>query len=244
MEDTESQVRVNFTRPFPLFPLDGVVLLPHAMLRLFLFEPRYRQMMEHVLDGAGQIAMAVFDGRHGSHEGMVLPRLKPAVCIGQLVQHERNPDGTYHCWLQGVCRAQIVEEHAPAGDRLYREATLQPISRPDEVAPGVPERHARLVELLRDGPLRDTAPVARLIDQLDEQAGDLDAIAPNVLLEVVALGLINTLDRPHLMYRLLEEPDEAARYDLALRELSDFSSLLRTVQPQFDPEAPQGISWN
>ena len=40
---------VDFSRPVPLFPLAGTVLLPHAMQGLHVFEPRYRQMVEACL---------------------------------------------------------------------------------------------------------------------------------------------------------------------------------------------------
>ena len=43
---------VDFSRPVPLFPLSGTVLLPHAMQGLHVFEPRYRQMVEACLSEA------------------------------------------------------------------------------------------------------------------------------------------------------------------------------------------------
>lgn len=126
MDDAVTQVRVNFGKPFPIFPLDGVVLLPHAMLRLYIFEPRYRQMIEHVLDGSGQIAMGVFEGEAWRESYQENPPIRPAVCVGQIVEHARQHDGTYHVWLQGICRAIVREEHLPEGSRLYREALLEP----------------------------------------------------------------------------------------------------------------------
>ena len=40
-------ISVNFSKPMPLFPLPEVVLLPHAIQPLHIFEPRYRLMVEH-----------------------------------------------------------------------------------------------------------------------------------------------------------------------------------------------------
>ena len=39
----------DFTNVCRLFPLPGVVLFPHAVLPLHIFEPRYRQMTEDAL---------------------------------------------------------------------------------------------------------------------------------------------------------------------------------------------------
>jgi len=33
----------------PVMPLPGAVLFPHALLPLYIFEPRYREMLAHAL---------------------------------------------------------------------------------------------------------------------------------------------------------------------------------------------------
>jgi hypothetical protein len=62
-----SGIIVDFNRPMPIFPLAGVVLLPHAVQPLHIFERRYRQMVAHCLgeaeQGGGQIALASFAAR-------------------------------------------------------------------------------------------------------------------------------------------------------------------------------------
>ena len=249
-EEGATQVQVNFGRPFPLFPLDGVVLLPHAMLRLFVFEPRYRQMMEDVLDGSGQVAMAVFQGdewRESYHES---PPIKPAVCVGQVAHHERQADGTYRVWLQGVCRARVLEEMEPEGERLYRSVVLEPLEAGDraddeeEEDTALVEERTRLLELMRTEPLSGVASVRRLVDQLDEQAGGLDALPTGVLLEVVALSVVGSLDEPMVMYALLEEGDRVKRARIIEHELVGLNRLLLRAERQWDPEAPKGVSWN
>ncbi len=245
-DESATQVRVNFGRPFPLFPLDGVVLLPHAMLPLHIFEPRYRQMMEDVLDGSGQIAMAVFEGEDGHAHEWGDPPIKPAVCVGQISQHERMADGTYRVWLQGVCRARVVEEFAPDGERLYREAVLEPLEPgdPEEETGELLAERDRLLELIRTEPLSEVASVRRLVDQLDEQTGGLDTLPTGVRLEVVALSVVGALDEPRVMYRLLAEGDLAERARIIERELLGLRGLLAHAEKQWDPDAPKGISWN
>ena len=41
----------------PIFPLPGVLLLPHGHLPLHIFEPRYLNMVEHVLGGSRVLGM-------------------------------------------------------------------------------------------------------------------------------------------------------------------------------------------
>ena len=244
MGDDTQQVRVHFGKPFPLFPLDGVVLLPHAMVRLFIFEPRYRQMLESVLDNAGQIAMAVYDD-DGWHAGESQPPLRDAVCIGQVVQHERMPDGNYRVWMQGVCRARIVEEEAPEGDRLYRRAMLQPLEvQRQEIDPTLDDARDELIELLAEGPCAELPSVRALLEQLKDEDADVAAIAPDVLFEIVGLSVVGALDRRGLLYRLLAEGDPIERARSVLTELRHVHALMKRAEPQFDPEAPQGVSWN
>src|ERR1041384_8142520 len=41
--------RVTLPKQLPVMPLPGAVLFPHALLPLYIFEPRYRKMLEHAL---------------------------------------------------------------------------------------------------------------------------------------------------------------------------------------------------
>jgi hypothetical protein len=47
----------------PVFPLPGVLLLPGTLISLHIFEPRYRRMMEDVLEGHRAIAVAMLNER-------------------------------------------------------------------------------------------------------------------------------------------------------------------------------------
>ena len=49
----------QFSGQAPLFPLPNVVLFPHAVLPLHIFEPRYRQMTADALEGERLIAMSL-----------------------------------------------------------------------------------------------------------------------------------------------------------------------------------------
>src|SRR5262245_50474069 len=100
-------IRVNFSKPMPLFPLPDAVLLPHAVQPLHIFEPRYRKLIEDVLDHAGQMAMATFRGENWKLDYHGTPPLRPAVCVGQIVHHDALSDGGHNILLHGVCRAKI-----------------------------------------------------------------------------------------------------------------------------------------
>ncbi len=232
----ESSIQVNFGRPIPLFPLDSASLLPQQILPLHIFEPRYRQMVEHALDRSGQVAMAVFQGGHWKKEYHGRPPLRPAVYIGQIMQHEKQPDGCYNILVQGVCRARIVEESKPSQERLYREARLEPVGVDTDEEKKLYGVRERLTELLTDGPLAKLAHADWVVKRIKDEA-----IPTAVILELVSFALPTARE---VRYCLLAEGDAGERADLIEHELLDLQHLIRRAVEQ-KPEAwPKGCSWN
>src|SRR5436189_277456 len=43
----------------PVMPLPGALLFPHALLPLYIFEPRYREMLEHALNHHRMLSVAL-----------------------------------------------------------------------------------------------------------------------------------------------------------------------------------------
>ncbi len=236
MSVEKRSIQVNFGKPFPLFPLDGVVLLPHALLKLFVFEPRYRQMVEHALDGPGFIAMAVFEGDRWRKEYHGNPPIRRHVCLGKIAQHQKLSDGNYNLLLQGVCRARLRQETDPEIDRFYRTAYLEPIETKDRDEDDLFILREGLVSSLRADPLPELASVKSVLEELDERQ-----VPTQALLEVVTLSVLN--DKP-VQYRLLSEGDIYRRGEIVERELGRLRHLLERAKSQYDPDAPGGVSWN
>jgi Lon protease-like protein len=123
--------------PVPMFPLPGLFLYPTQLLPLHIFEPRYRQMIGDSLDGHGRIVMGTILG-----DGEP-PPVMPVAGLGEIVRHEKLPDGRYHVWLLGLGRVQIQEVES---DRLYRKVRCLPF----EEVPASNEDARELKALLRD----------------------------------------------------------------------------------------------
>ncbi len=243
MSDGENEIRVNFGRPMPLFPLPSVALMPHAVLPLHVFEERYRRMVADALDGPGQIAMAVYareEGRPSAENPR--PPLRRAVCVGQMVQHHKLPDGRYMIALHGVCRARLLSELPEEDDVPYRSAMLEPvgIDEPDP-ADFAPVR-ARLADMLAQAPLSGLTEAGAVSRHLRDD--DLPATA---VLELVAVALLRDSDMRsynELHYQLLAEGDAGARARLIEAALGDLAKLLDRARPQTTTDAPKGCSWN
>src|ERR1043166_8034256 len=83
---SETTVQVNFGRPMALFPLNGTMLMPHGVLHLHMFEPRYRQMTQDILESTKQFATATFQGDQWEHEYHGRPPTRPVVGVPPVVQ--------------------------------------------------------------------------------------------------------------------------------------------------------------
>ena len=62
----------------PIFPLPGTVFFPHTLLPLHIFEPRYRQMTQDVIDGHKHMAVVLLDPPTRTAQGAAL-RESPVV---------------------------------------------------------------------------------------------------------------------------------------------------------------------
>jgi len=97
----------------PVMPLPGAVLFPHALLPLYIFEPRYRQMLDHAL-------------RH--HRMFCITLIKPScpewhaaedffhlATVGLIRACVGRGDGTSNLILQGLQRVRFAsfEQEAP-----------------------------------------------------------------------------------------------------------------------------------
>ena len=146
-----------------LFPLPNVVLYPHVMQPLHIFEERYREMLEDALAGDGLIAMALLEpGWETDYDSR--PPVARYACLGKVVAHHRLPDGRYNVLLLGVQRVRIVEELEPL--RSFREAKVELVEdRYDFVS--MAERNKMQAKLL--AAFREHLPCAcQLPEQLEE----------------------------------------------------------------------------
>ena len=228
-------VRVNFNLPVPLFPLPEAILLPQSVAPLHVFEPRYRQMVEDTLDRTGQIAMACFADDSWQGDNSETPSLRPVVCLGQIVQHERVSDG-YQIVLHGICRARIISMVEPKGDVLYRSATLRPLLDPAPDQVNLDSVRAELESLLCDTDLQRLESVTMVLKCMESQEVDT-----TTLLEIIASALVRDANT---RYAILAEASVAGRADLVRGELLRLEHMLLLATRQRPADGDYNISIN
>ena len=91
----------------PVFPLPNCVLFPKVILPLRIFEPRYKLMLQHVLDSSGWLAIGLYRGDR-ERDAAGLPDIFPVGGLGRLVDYEKADDGTFKIVLLGEKRVPRI----------------------------------------------------------------------------------------------------------------------------------------
>lgn len=217
-----------------LFPLGGVVLFPHGVVPLHIFEPRYIQMTNDALLSDRMITIIqpklpvilTTDG----------PALESVGCLGQIIQHERLPDGRFNLLLAGVTRVKLLEEMRTPG-RLYREAScdvLEEFGLDTVSTPGMQELSERFLQLLDKTGLSSVEHVdlRRVFEELKNPSMMTDLVAQS-------LGL-----PPKVKQALLNEPSVPNRMEQILGIMRILMSKQNSGENSEDREFPPKFSRN
>ena len=111
---------IEIPREVPVMTLSQTVLFPQAMMPLFIFEPRYREMLSTVLEGDRIFAVAALDERDEDAEVLETPY--SIAGVGVVRACKQNPDGTSNLLLQGLARVELENFVC---EEPYRRARIQ-----------------------------------------------------------------------------------------------------------------------
>ena len=199
----------GFSGRVRLFPLPDLVLFPHVMQPLHIFEPRYRDLLEDALGGDRLIAMATLaPGWESDYEGR--PPLYPVACLGRITTHHRLDDGTYNVLLLGLRRVRLVRELAAGSFRQADVELCEDYSPPRPVT-----ARAGLRRRLREALVEILPALPEAQEQLDQLLGSDVSLA--VLTDVMSYLLdLDLCDKE----ALLAQTDVHRRAELLLEHLS------------------------
>jgi uncharacterized protein len=198
-----------------LFPLPNFVMMPHVLKGFHIFEPRYRELVEHALNKDKLIGLVLPKaGWEKDYESSFA--IHSVGCLTIIQEHERLDDGRFNLVLRGLCRVKL--EHEMLTSTLYRQAKVMLL--PDAV-------------VTDDGNLRHELEASVLPwlsiegEGRDQFLKLLESSAPlGTIVDVVSFALPLPADWKQ---ELLEMLDVAAR----VRHLT---KLLKSVKPFREPE--------
>jgi len=211
-----------------LFPLPNLVMYPHVIQPLHIYESRYREMLEDALATDRLIAMSLLEpGWETDYESR--PPVAPYACLGKVVTHHKLPDGRYNLLLIGVGRIRIAEEMPPL--RSFRQAKVELLRERfvDGSAPHVESLQRELLDALEHHmPCGCQAP-----EQLREMFAEQLPLGMMTDLAAYALPLSQVLKQ-----QLLAEYRVDVRAQLLLKhfERQPSQELVATAAATFPPQ--------
>lgn len=182
----------------PVMTLPNTVFFPQALLPLHIFEPRYRQMLQDVLNRDRLFAIARLDP--AAARGGAAEPAHTVATVGIIRACQKADNDTSNLLLQGVCRVEIqsvVREHP------YRLIAIRPLATTSG------GNHAQLeterLEVMRLLNLRRRLgnPVPKGMTQFLESIEDTDTFAD--------VAAFNLCDDGEFKQELLEELDTRRR---------------------------------
>ena len=199
---------ITLPEQVPVMPLPGALLFPHALLPLYIFEPRYRQMLKHAL---------------GHHRMFCVALLKPHCAdwqspadffqtagVGLIRACVQRSDGTSNLILQGLERVRFAdfEQEAP-----FPIATIERVESASDFSVETDALATKVLELYSnvkaDGPRQLSPKVDRYLSDLSD---------PAMLADLVASTFVSD---PLRRQRVLEELSVNQRLRLVIQYLLD-----------------------
>jgi ATP-dependent Lon protease len=200
MEPISQQDQITLPTVMPVMVLSDCYLFPGCFMPLFIFEERYRAMLQHALKGDRMFCIGT---RVGESDDSVLP-WSTAGLIRACV---RQPDGTSHLMLYGVRRIHLTGWQQ---DQPFRLASVAPIP----IQPAAPDAAAALIkEALNLLP----TPTPSCSDAMQKLKGTLAAMScPDRVCDVLAYHFVRD---PKALKTLLSSSDTLQRLQILNAEL-------------------------
>ncbi len=198
---------VTLPKQLPVMPLPGAVLFPHALLPLYIFEPRYRKMLEHALQQHRMFCVSLIkpscpdwhapeDFFHFATAGLI------RACVGR-------GDGTSNLILQGLRRVRFTSFKQ---EKPFPIATIDAVESREPTTVETEALGTKVVELY--GSLKhDRRQLPAKLDRYLSELRDLEMLA-----DLMASTFVTD---PLRRQRLLEEHSVNQRLRFLIKYLRD-----------------------
>lgn len=197
--------KLNLPGSAPVMVLPGAHLFPNALLPLYIFEPRYREMLAWSLERHRMFCIAPM--RSGISEARSIGDFHHVVGLGLVRACVARDDGTSHLVLQGLARVRITGfiQDKPFRIAEMRELPSEPVDAQE--SENLTTRLLEVCTLLR-------ANGATVPEALDKQLAQIED--PALLSDIVAHTFLRDSERRQAVF---EELRVGARTGMLIRFL-------------------------
>ncbi len=183
----------------PVMPLGRTVFFPHAVIPLYIYEPRYREMLETAL-ASHRMFILTPDSRP-------LPSCKVAT-VGLIRISRLSTNGTSRLLLQGLARIRMTEylEQKP-----FLQARIQAFHTPPCDHQDSLPLHHQILTLIEHYLSKQPEPGPQILPILKRMS------SPDAFLDLAGYLLCKD---SNIQQRLLESPNLLIRYQLMIHWLN------------------------
>jgi Lon protease-like protein len=198
---------VDLPDQVPVMPLPGAVLFPNALLPLYIFEPRYREMLEYALKRDRMFSVAMI--KPSCPEWHAPEDFFHLATVGLIRACVDRGDGTSNLVLQGLHRVRFTsfEQQAP-----FPVAKIDIVESQNNATVETEALGEKVLELYRKLK-RAGRQLPPKVDRYLAQLGDLEMLA-----DLVASTFV---EDPLRRQRILEESSVNQRLRLLITSLQD-----------------------
>jgi Lon protease-like protein len=201
-------------------PLPNAILFPRVLLPLYIFEPRYKQMLADCLNGERMFAVALL--RKGWETEGRNPTPHPIAGIGVIRTCVARPDGSANVILEGVARVCVTDY---VKLRPYRVARVEPLRGSEDVEAA------------------ERAPLLKIVTQLAKARARLGVDLPKSVLsalrsvknadhlsDLVSYTLLDDYYEKQSMLETLDTNERLEKLGALLQKKIDQFELWKTLQ--------------
>ena len=191
----------------PVMPLPGALLFPHALLPLYIFEPRYQEMLKNALSEHRMFSVALLKPQRTQWKST--DDFFPVAGVGLIRACVGRGDGTSNLILQGLQRVRFTgfSQSAP-----FPIARIEPLKSDSTQSVETEALGAKVIELYSK--LKDSGrQLPEKVDQYLSHLGDMEMLA-----DLMAATFVND---PLRRQQLLEELSLKQRLRLVIQYLRE-----------------------
>jgi Lon protease-like protein len=186
----------------PVMLLSQAHLFPHTLMPLYIFEPRYREMLQFALERERMWIVGCLK----DEEGEGFDNLHAVAGIGMIRACVQNADGTSHMVIQGLQRVRMSGVDMEGSFPLARVEALESVT-------GAADKLEILSARLLTCVAKHKAAGGQLPKQFEQQLSSIES--PEIVADIISAALVT--EAP-LRQALLEEVDVSKR----LQQLVDW----------------------
>lgn len=205
MPSSTSQPSIPLPDSMAMIVLEDCYLFPGCFMPLYIFEQRYRQMLDHALKTSRMFCIGIL------YDGEILP----FTTAGLIRASKKQPDGTSHVMLHGVKRIRFT---GWVQEEPFHIATIEAVPTLKDISPAEFDGlKTRALALLPPTTLETSEAMQILRSTL------CDMKCAEFACDILSYHFVR---EPESMRLLLAESSLQKRYSLLLDELQRLQSLI------------------